>query len=174
MTRRRVIRYGRFLEDFEIGARYRHHWGRTIGESEATLFATWTLQANPLHFNRVWARANGHPDTPLAPALVLNAVFGLTVEDLSEQALAHLGYWNVRFGVPVYPGDTLFAESTVLDKRPSSSKPDRGVVHVRTVGTNERGEEVVSYERKILVRTRAAAGELRAAPGAPAPEADGC
>ncbi len=170
MSKRRVVQYGRFFEDFSVGDTYRHHWGRTVGEGECSLFTTWTMNANPLYFNRVYARSLGHPDTPVNPLLVMNVVFGMTVEDLSEQALAHLGYWRMQFGKPVYPGDTLFAESTVLDLRPSTSKDDRGIVHVRTVGTNQNGEEVISYERKILVKLRAAHPVPAKAPGASAAE----
>jgi len=165
---RKVIQYGRFYEDFEPGMRLPHHWGRTITQGEAQLFATWTMNATPLYFNEVYARSLGHPTTPVHPMLVMNVVFGMSVEDLSEQALAHLGYWNMTFPLSVYPHDTLFAASEVLDKRPSGSKPDRGIVHVRTVGTNQRGEVVLTYERKILVRTRAAYPPLGKAPGAAA------
>ncbi len=139
-----------------MGARYPHHRGRTITEGEASLFTTWTMNANPLYFNRVYARSLGHPNTPVNPLLAMNVVFGLSVEDLSEQALAHLGYWNMTFQEPVYPGDTLFAESEVLALRPSESKGDRGIVHVRTVGLNQEGRTVLQYERKILVKKREA------------------
>lgn len=165
MSTRRIVQYGRFYEDFEVGARLSHHWGRTITQAEAQLFSTWTMNASPLYFNEVYARSLGHPTTPIPPLLVMNAVFGMSVEDLSEQALAHLGYWKMSFPLQVYPQDTLFASSTILDKRPSGSKPDRGIVHVRTVGTNQRDEEVISYERKILVRKRSAYPPLAKAPG---------
>jgi itaconyl-CoA hydratase len=151
-----IRRTGRYYEEFSVGDAYRHHWGRTLTESECQLFTTWTLNANPLYFNREYARALGHPACPANPLLVMNVVFGMTVEDLSEQALAHLGYWNMTFAKPVYPGQTLFCESTVLDKRESESKDDRGIVHVRTTGVNERGEVVLTYERKILVKKRSA------------------
>jgi len=154
MPQRRVVRYGRFLEDFQPGQVLAHHWGRTIPEAEAIAFTTWTQNANPLYFNAVWARQHGYRDLPVNPMLVLNVVFGLSVEDLSEQALAHLGYWQVRFERPVYVGDTLTAESEVLDVRGSGSKPDRGIVHVRTRGLNQDGLGVLSYERRILVKKR--------------------
>jgi acyl dehydratase len=168
MAERKPTRTGRYYEDFTVGDTYRHHWGRTLSEGECRLFTTWTMNANPLYFNRVYAQAHGHSRCPANPLLVLNVVFGMTVEDLSEQALAHLGYWNVRFPRAVYPDDTLFADSTVLDKRPSESRDDRGLVHVRTTGVNERGEEVLSYERKILVKKKAAYAqelERRGPPG---------
>lgn len=154
MPDRKVIQRGRFLEDFHPGDIFRHHWGRTLTAGEASLFTTWTMNANPLYFNAVYARHQGYRSCPVNPLLAMNVVFGLSVEDLSEQALAHLGYWNLRFLRPVYPGDTLFSESVVLDVRESSSKPDRGVVHVRTTGRNQDGDRVLEYERKILVKKR--------------------
>lgn len=153
MTTRTVER-GRYYEDFTVGDVYRHHWGRTLTDGECQLFATWTMNAVPLYFNKVHAAALGHPAPPAHPLFVMNTVFGLSVEDLSEQALAHLGYWGMRFPRFVYPGDTLLAASEVLDKRESGSKPDRGIVHVRTTGKNQRGEDVLVYERKILVKKR--------------------
>jgi len=152
----RTVERGRYYEDFTVGEVYRHHWGRTLTDGECQLFATWTMNAVPLYFNRVHAQALGHPTTPAHPLFVMNVVFGLSVEDLSEQALAHLGYWAMTFPKFVYPGDTLLSSSEVLDKRESSSKPDRGIVHVRTTGADQRGEVVCRYERKILVKKRAA------------------
>ncbi len=174
MPQRVITRTGRYYEDFSVNDTYRHHWGRTLTEAECALFTTWTQNANPLYFNDVYAKALGHPRSPANPLLVMNVVFGMSVEDLSEQALAHLGYWNMEFIRPVYPGDTLFAESQVLDKRPSESKSDRGVVHVKTVGTNQHGETVLTYERKILVKQKAAFPqdfERQTPPGLKLPEA---
>jgi acyl dehydratase len=153
MTVKRFSR-GRYFEDFEVGARYAHHWGRTITNAENAMFSTWTMNVNPIHFNAEEAKRRGFETTPVHPLLVMNVVFGLSVEDLSEKAIAHLGYWKMKFGPPVYPGDTLTSTSEVLDKRPSESRHDRGIVHVRTRGLNQRGEQVIEYERKILVRKR--------------------
>lgn len=156
MPGRKLTPTGRYYEQFQVGDTYRHHWGRTLTEAECQLFTTWTQNANPLYFNRPYAQSLGHPRSPANPLLVMNVVFGMTVEDLSEQALAHLGYWNMKFHRPVYPDQTLFAESTVLEKRLSESKDDRGIVHVRTTGRNEAGEVVLTYERKILVKLASA------------------
>src|SRR2546423_7158570 len=158
MPERKIRRTGRYYEDFNVGDAYRHHWGRTLTEGECQLFTTSTMNANPLYFNREYARALGHPACPVNPLLVMNVVFGMTVEDLSEQALAHLGYWQMKFPAWVYPGDTLLSSSEVLDKRESGSKPDRGIVHVRTTGKNQRGEEVCVYNSKILVKKRSSYG----------------
>jgi acyl dehydratase len=155
MAERRFVR-GRYFEDFAVGAVFKHHWGRTITEGENSLFSTWTMNTNPIYFNREHAKAMGYEATPAHPLLVMNVVFGMTVEDLSEKAIAHLGYWKMRFPRPVFPGDTLFSESEVLGKRESESKNDRGIVHVRTRGYNQREELVIEYERRILVRKRGA------------------
>ena len=104
---RRTVERGRYYEDFKVGDVYPHHWGRTITDGEAQLFATATMNAVPLYFNRLHAQALGHHTPPVHPLLVMNVVFGMTVEDLSEQAIAHLGYWNMTFPRWVYPGDTL-------------------------------------------------------------------
>src|SRR5580658_5692557 len=100
---RRVIERGRYYEEFTVGQEFRHHWGRTLTAGESQLFATATMQQSPLYFNEVYARSLGHAATPVHPLLVMNVVFGLTVEDLSEQALAHLGYWNLVFPISAYP-----------------------------------------------------------------------
>lgn len=174
MPERRMAKTGRYYEEFSVGERYPHHWGRTLTEAECQLFTTWTQNANPLYFNKVYAQALGHARCPANPLLVMNVVFGMTVEDLSEQALAHLGYWSMKFERPVYPDDTLFAESEVLDKRPSESKDDRGIVHVRTIGRNQNGDVVLSYERKILVKKQSAFAADRdrtRPPGLKSPEA---
>src|SRR5438105_9563415 len=125
MAQRKIER-GRYYEDFQVGDVYDHHWGRTLTEGECQLFATWTMNAVPLYFNRVHTAALGHPATPAHPLFVMNVVFGLSVEDLSEQALAHLGYWNLTFPRLTYHRDTSVSASEVHDKRQNPSKPDRG------------------------------------------------
>lgn len=150
---RRVVR-GRFLEDFQVGQRFQHHWGRTIPEAEAVQFAADHLLYNPLQLNRVYARAHGFRDLVVSPWYVFVLVLGLSVEDVSEQATALLGYGEMEFGAPVYPGDTLTCESEVLEVRPSSSRPDQGILRVRTWAVNQEGERVISYERTNLIRRR--------------------
>lgn len=147
---------GRWFEDFVVGASYEHHWGRTVIEAESVAFATGTLNTNPLYFNAEYARAHGHPAMPVDPLLAWNIVFGLSVEDLSFRiaGAGNLGYPVIRFVLPVYPGDTLYAWSEVLATGPWKEAADCGVVHVRTTGRNQRGETVLDYERRILVRRR--------------------
>ncbi len=149
----RRIEHGHYYEDFVVGHVFKHHWGRTITEGDNSLFSSVTMNFNPIYFNREYARTLGYPGVVVNHMLVLNVVFGLSVEDLSERAIAHLGYEKLKFLAPVYPGDTLTAESEVLSKR-ETSKPDRGVVKFRTTGFNQKGEKVLEYERPVLIRKR--------------------
>lgn len=145
---------GRQFEDFEPGQRFFHHWGRTLTAGDATLFASVALRYCPLYVNAEYARSAGHQDLVVDPLLVLSTVIGLSVEDLSEAGGPFLGVNNVRFAAPVYPGDTITAESRVIDIRESESRPDVGIVSWHTVGTNQRGETVVEYDRTNLVARR--------------------
>jgi len=149
---------GRYYEDFAVGQVFRHHWGRTINEGDNSLFTTLTLTFNPLYFNAEYARAHGHPTVVVNPMLVFLVVFGLTVEDLSEGGGLFLGVDGLKFHRPVYPGDTLTARSTVVEKRPSTSRPESGVVTWHTVGFNQRGEVVVEFRRTNLINRREAEG----------------
>lgn len=143
-----------YLEDFEVGKAYSHHWGRTFTQSDGILFATTTCQANPAYVNVEYARHLGYRDTPVPAALVLATVLGLSVEDNSEGGGPFLGMEDIRFHRPVYPGDTLYSESEVLEARPTRSRPGWGVVTWRTVGRNQDGEVVVELRRSNLVKIR--------------------
>jgi acyl dehydratase len=111
------------------------------------------MNFNPAYFNREYARSLGYQGVIVNHLLVMNVVFGLSVEDLSERAIAHLGYEKLKYLATVYPGDTLTSQSLVLEKR-DTSRPDRGVVRFRTSGYNQRGEKVLEYERPVLIRKR--------------------
>ncbi|MGQ0547684.1 MAG: MaoC family dehydratase [Betaproteobacteria bacterium] len=143
---------GRTFDGFSPGQVFEHHWGRTINAGDNSLFSTLTLHFNPLYFNAEFARAHGHPDTPVNPLLVLNTVLGLSVEDLSEAGGPFLGIDKLVYLAPVYPGDTLTARSTTLAVRESQSRADAGIVTWRTEGRNQRGETVIEFERSNLVR----------------------
>lgn len=145
---------GNRFEDFEIGRKFTHHWGRTISQADSLTFSILTLHYNPQYTNEAFAVAHGHPTTPVNPLLVFNTVFGLSVEDLSEGGGPFLGVNKLEFVKPVYPGDTLYAQSEVIGARLSDKRPGYGIATWKTVGTNQNGEVVVSYERSNLVRTR--------------------
>ena len=152
----RIADRGRYLEDFEVGAVYKHHWGRTLTEAEAITFAADTLNYNPLYFNREYARANGHPDVVVCPWYLLMLTLGLSVEDVSEKSTGLLGYGDAKFNRSVYPGDTITAESEVVEIRESKSKPDQGIVRTRARAYNQRGELVMDFERTNLIKRRPA------------------
>ena len=145
---------GRLFEDFEVGQKFQHHWGRTITESDTIQFSTLTLAFNPLYFNRPFAKAHGHPDIVVNPQLVFNVVLGLSVEDLSEIGGPFLGVYELAYDRPVYPGVTITAKSETIECRVSDSNPANGIVTWRTEGFDENGERVLGYRRSNLVRKR--------------------
>ncbi len=152
---------GRFFEDFQLGQVLRHATPRTVTAADQALYIALTGARFALHSSDVFARGLGLPRAPLDDLLVFHLVFGRSVADVSRNAVANLGYAACVFGVPVYPGDTLTAESRVLGLRETASGKT-GVVWVRSTGTNQRGETVLDYVRWVMVDKRD--------PAAPAPE----
>jgi itaconyl-CoA hydratase len=147
---------GRFLEDFTVGDVYRHAHGRTITETDNTWFTLLTNNTHDIHFNADYASRTEFGRPLVVSTLTLAVVTGLSVPDVSQNAVANLGWDEVRLSAPVFAGDTLYAESEVLSVRPSSSRPGQGVVRVRTRGFNQRSETVITYERTVLVYSREA------------------
>ncbi len=145
---------GSLFEDFEVGQRFEHHWGRTVLESDTMNFTTLTLSYNPLYFNREYAKAHGHPDLVVNPQLVFNIILGLTVEDCSEIGGPFLGVFELTYHKPVYPGDTLRAVSETTECRVSESNPANGIVTWHTKGFDQKDELVVDFKRSNLVRKR--------------------
>ena len=153
---------GNLYDDFEVGQVFAHHWGRTLNDGDNSLFTTLTLGFNPLYFNLPYARSHGHPRVVINPMLVFLTVFGLSVEDLSEAGGLFLGVDQLTFYRSVYPGDTLVARSTVLEKRESQSRPGSGIVTWHTEGfrldagaaDSNDGERVVDFRRSNLVPKR--------------------
>jgi itaconyl-CoA hydratase len=148
---------GRFLEDFQVGDRYRHPGGRTISEADNTWFTLLTSNTHPVHVDAEYAARTEFGQRLVVSTLTLAVVTGLSVTDVSLNAVANLGWDEVRLTAPVFAGDTLYAESEVEQVRPSRSRPGQGIVRVRTVGRNQRGEEVITFRRTILVYSRAVA-----------------
>ena len=147
--------FGRYLEDFEVGDIYRHWPGKTITEADDHLFCMITMNHHPLHTN-TWFAENEtvHKKNVVVGNLVYSLVLGLSVPDVSGSAIANLEIESLTHRKPTFHGDTIYAETKVLDKRESSSKDDRGVVTVETKGINQRGEEVCYFRRKVMVWKR--------------------
>lgn len=142
---------GNFLEDFRVGQLFRHKVGKTVTEGLFNAFTEFGMTTNPLSKNLRYAQRYGFKGMIAPPGLVMNIVFSQSVEDISENARANLEYRDMRFGAPVYIGDTLEVETTILGVQPSSKEPDRGVVHVQTTGRNQHGEIVLTLQRKVQV-----------------------
>ena len=133
---------------------YEHRPGRTLSEADNTWFALLTMNTHPIHFDAEYARHTEFGRPLVASTLTLAVLVGMSVSDVSQKAIANLGWERITLPKPVFVGDTLYAESTVLDKRLSHSRPDQGIVTVRTLGRNQRGEVVCEFERTLLVMRR--------------------
>lgn len=154
-------RYGRKLDDFLVGDVYDHPWEVTVDGGMLAMWEASFLDANPLYSSNSYARARGFTTRVIPPSLVLNLGLSFSVHDVSQQAIAHLAYIDVRFPRPLYPGDTFRAFSQVLGVKTSKSDARRGTVHVRTVGLNQHGDAVLTFERKALIRGGRVAGRPR-------------
>ncbi len=149
-------RFGRYLEDFTVGDVYKHWPGRTITEADDTWFTLITMNQHPLHIDAAYAEQSQFKQRVVAGPLVYAVVFGMSVADVSGKAIANLETESLQHVGPVFHGDTLYAESKVVDSRVSGSRPDRGIVTVDTRGWNQRGETVVTFRRKVMVPKRPA------------------
>lgn len=140
----------RTYEELEVGAVYRSRHGRTVLEADNVWFTLLTMNTNPIHFDAEYA-ATTEWERPLVDStFTLALVTGLSVVDVSEHGV-NLGWDEVRLLKPVFAGDTIRAETEVLSKRESQSRPGSGIVRVRTRGLNQRDEVVISFERAIMV-----------------------
>src|SRR5665213_3958003 len=154
--------FGRSFEDFEVGDVYEHRPGKTITEADNHLFTLLTLNTHPLHFDAEFAAASEFKRNLVVSTYTLALLIGMSVSDVSQKAIANLGMDEVRFTAPVFAGDTLYAESEVLAKRASKSRPGQGIVTVRTMGKNQRGEVVCAFRRDMLIPARGQAVEDKA------------
>jgi acyl dehydratase len=152
---------GRFLEDFVVGDVYRHAHGRTITQADNTWFTLLTNNTHDIHYNVDYASRTEFGKPLVVSTLTLAIVTGLSVEDVSRNAVANLGWEQVRCPAPVFAGDTLYAESEVLEVRPSRSRPGQGIVRVRTRGLNQDATVVMEFERNVLVYARSHAPGTR-------------
>jgi itaconyl-CoA hydratase len=143
--------FGRYFEDFEIGDVYEHRPGRTITETDNTWFTLLTMNQHPLHFDKEYGAKTEFGKVLVNSCLTISLVTGMSVSDISQKTIANLGWDKVRLSGPVFVGDTLYAESQVLSKRESNSRPNQGIVSVETKGIKQDKSVVISFERSMLI-----------------------
>src|SRR6267142_52835 len=141
---------GRSYEELRVGAVYRSRFGRTVLEADNVWFTLLTLNTNPIHFDAQYAATTEWGRPLVDSTFTLALVTGLSVTDVSEQAV-NLGWREVRLPAPVFAGDTIRAETEVIEKRESKSRAGQGIVTVRTRGLNQGDEVVIDFERTIMV-----------------------
>lgn len=152
---------GRYYEDFQVGDVYAHPNGRTITEADNVWFSAITMNASPLHLDAAYMAHSEFGKPLVNSAFTLALVTGMSVIDVSQNAFANLGWDKVRLPGPLFVGDTLYAESEVLEKRDSTSRPSCGIVRVRTRGHKQDGTVVIEFERTVMVYRRGGSPRLK-------------
>jgi itaconyl-CoA hydratase len=160
---------GNYFEDFSIGQVFQHPLGRTIYDADNAWFTLLTMNTNELHFNADMASRTEHGRELVNSGLTLAIVLGITVSDVSQNAVANLGWDEVRLVAPVFVGDTLYGESVITDLRQSKSRPHAGIVSCFTRALNQDGVEVTHFRRTVMVFRRSAGSEVRRFPEAATP-----
>lgn len=168
-ARAKFPQYGRVLEDLDEGEVFCHPRGVTITKDFAIEFATTFMECNPLYLNEVYAKAHGFRDLVVSPLMVMNIALSLGVQNDSEKAIANLGYYNVCFLKPVYPGDTLRSLTKVL-KRETKEGGKPGIATIRTIALNQNNELVLQYDRKIMVAPAGRKSDASTIAGQPFPD----
>jgi len=167
------MQFGRTYEEFEVGAIYKHWPGKTVTEYDNHLFCLLTMNHAPLHLDLSYASTTQFGKNVVVGNYVYSLLLGMSVSDISGAAIANLEIESLRHVAPTFHGDTLYGETTVLDKWESKSQDDRGVVYVETIGYNQDGKVVCIFRRKVLVAKQSYL-ETRggAQPGRPDPQPD--
>jgi acyl dehydratase len=146
--------YGRYFEDFAVGDIYEHRPGRTITETDNIHFTLLTMNQHPIHFDRAYAAKSEFGQPLVNSTFLLAVITGMSVSDVSQKAIANLGWTDVKLTAPVFAGDTVYGETEVLSKRESRSRPTQGIVTVRTIGKKADGTVFMSFDRQVLVPKR--------------------
>ena len=145
---------GRYFEDFQVGDIYEHRPGRTITESDNINFSLMTMNLHPMHCDAAYAARSEFGRPLVNSGLTLAIVLGMTVQEVSGKAIANLGWKEIALTAPVFPGDTVYGSSEVLDKRESKSRPNAGIVTVKTTGTKADGTVFMTFVRTALIQKR--------------------
>lgn len=149
---------GKYFDELEVGQRITHTRARTVTETDNVLFSGLTMNTQPLHLDEEFAKKSQFGRRIVNGIFTFGVVIGITVPDLTEGTIVvNLGYEKVNHPNPVFAGDTISVETEVIEKRSSESKPDRGVVRLRHLGKNQKGEVVVEVERAVMFLKRGAA-----------------
>jgi itaconyl-CoA hydratase len=151
--------YGRYYEDFEVKHIYQHRPGRTITEADNIWFSLLTMNTHPIHFDNEYGKGTEFGRALVASGFTVAVLGGMSVSDVSQKAIANLGWTDIKMLAPLFVGDTLYAESEVLHKRESKSRHNAGIVTIKTWGKNQDGIVVCEYQRTILVPKRGHAVE---------------
>lgn len=163
MTEKSVSQRGAYFEDLEVGAVYQNPVGRTLTEVDNTWFTLLTMNTNQIHFNAHFAAQSEFGRPIVNSGLTVAVLLGLTVADISQHAIANLGWEDIRLTHPVFAGDTLYAESLVLKLRPSKSRPHAGIVTTRSRALNQDGAVCITWRRTALILKRPSDSALAAA-----------
>jgi acyl dehydratase len=146
--------FGRYFEDFVVGDVYEHRPGRTITQHDNISFALLTMNTHPLHFDERYAQATEFGRCVVSSPLTVSIMVGMSVSDVSQKAIGNLGWNDIKLTAPVFAGDTIYAESEVIGKRESGSRPHHGIVTVRTTGKKADGTVFMTFERSSLIPMR--------------------
>jgi acyl dehydratase len=144
-------RFGKYLDEFQVGDIYKHWPGKTITESDNNLFSLITMNHHPIHLDWNYAAAQQHGKVLVVGTLILSVVAGMSVSEISGKAIANLGYEKIVHNGPVFIGDTIYCETEILEVRESKSKPDRGIIYVETRAFNQNAEKVLTLRRTVLI-----------------------
>ncbi len=154
--------FGRYYEDFQVGDIYEHRPGRTLTETENTWFTLLTMNTHPMHFDQEYAKHSEFGRCIICSPFTVALLVGMSVTDVSQKAIANLGWKEIKLTAPLFAGDTLYGESEVLAKRDSASRPNAGIVTVRTIGRNQDGKIVCEFDRTMLIARKGFETEAKA------------
>lgn len=146
--------FGRYFEDYKEGDVYEHRPGRTITDADNVWFTLLTMNTHPAHFDYEFAKKTEFGKPLVCSPFTVALMVGMSVSDVSQKAVANLGWSDIKLTHPLFPGDTLYAESEVVEKRESKSRPEQGIVTVRTIGKNQHGEICCTFNRSMLIWKR--------------------
>lgn len=146
--------FGRYFEDFVEGDVYEHRPGRTITDADNVWFTLLTMNTHPAHFDYAFAEKTEFKKPLVCSPLTVALMVGMSVSDVSQKAVANLGWQDIKLTHPLFPGDTLYAESQVVEKRESKSRPEQGIVTVKTTGKNQNGDVICTFNRSMLIWKR--------------------